>query len=178
MALRAGVNLNCGGWYARWLPSAVRDGLVSEAELDDSFATLWSTAFDLGLFDQTSHDALGAKDVDTAAARELALTTALEAQVLLKNDNRTLPLLRQGVASRRPFRLALLGPHLNASTAMLCARHASQSSAAPSDSCVVLVCSELRHEQQPLHLRQHAAVGSSAAQRDHQADRCDRRLQA
>jgi hypothetical protein len=75
IAMRAGVGLNCGDWYARWLPSAVSEGLVTEAELDAAFATVWSTAFELGLFEQSSFDALGARDVDTLAARELAITT-------------------------------------------------------------------------------------------------------
>ena len=49
--------------------------VVGEAELDAAFATVWSTAFELGLFEQSSFDALGARDVDTLAARELAITT-------------------------------------------------------------------------------------------------------
>ena len=48
-AIRAGVNLNCGGFYRRWLPSAVAAGLVSHSELDTAFVTLWRTAFHLGM---------------------------------------------------------------------------------------------------------------------------------
>lgn len=94
VALRSGVNLNCGGWYARWLPTAVEEGLVTTEELDSSFATLWGVAFELGLFDGSEYDSLNASDVDTAASRRLALMTAVHSQVLLKNVNRCgMPLL-------------------------------------------------------------------------------------
>jgi hypothetical protein len=56
--------------------------------------------------------------------KDIHFLAAINAQVLLKNENRTLPLLiplPSGSLRRRreKLRLALLGPHLNATTAML-----------------------------------------------------------
>jgi beta-glucosidase len=52
--------------------------------------------------------------VDTPAARALALQGARQGQVLLKNDNKLLPL-----DSRKLGKLALIGPHANGSLVFL-----------------------------------------------------------
>ena len=99
-----------------------------------------------GLFDSSPDDVLGAADVDTERARQLAFEAATSAMVLLKNDGGVLPLKggrpndSNGVKERRtrrrssgggggggggggaaavPLKIALVGPHLNSTTDLL-----------------------------------------------------------
>lgn len=94
LALQRGVNLNCGSVYNDGLVKAVRQGLVTEKQVDSALAILLQTRFKLGLFDpqgSTPYDALGAKDINTTNSRVLARTVAQKSIVLLKN-NGALPL--------------------------------------------------------------------------------------
>jgi beta-glucosidase len=105
VSLKAGTDLDCGGAY-RSLAAAVKNGLVSKAELDRAVERLFAARFRLGMFDppgSVPFDALGASSVDTSANRALALEAARESLVLLKNDG-TLPL--KGHAKR----IAVIGP--------------------------------------------------------------------
>ncbi|MFT3827625.1 MAG: glycoside hydrolase family 3 C-terminal domain-containing protein [Chitinophagaceae bacterium] len=94
LALKKGVNLNCGSVFNEGLVNAVKQGLVTEKQVDSALAILLRTKFRLGLFDpkgSTPYDALGAKDINTTANRALARTVAQKSIVLLKN-NGALPL--------------------------------------------------------------------------------------
>ena len=93
LALTRGVDLNCGDTYAR-LPEAVRQGLLTESQVDSALAILLRTRFRLGLFDgpqATPYDRLGPEVVNSPAHRALAREVALKSLVLLKN-NGVLPL--------------------------------------------------------------------------------------
>lgn len=93
MAVKSGVNLNCGGTYLS-LPEAVKKGLVSEEEIDKQLATLLKTKFKLGLFDPAENNPyskLSEKDLNTKEHRELARKVAQKSIVMLKN-NGVLPL--------------------------------------------------------------------------------------
>ena len=93
LAVKTGVNLNCGSTYQS-LPEAVKKGLVSEEEINKRLATLLQTRFKLGLFDPEDanpYTDLSAKDINTKENRALARKTATESIVLLKNDG-VLPL--------------------------------------------------------------------------------------
>ena len=50
LAVRAGCDLECGNVYAA-LPNAVKQGLVTEAEIDRSLGRLLNAKFRLGMFD-------------------------------------------------------------------------------------------------------------------------------
>jgi beta-glucosidase len=94
MALEAGVNLNCGNSFPS-LAEAVERGLVSEAEIDASLATLLATRFRLGLFDPEEGNPYAAIPIDVVASpehRALARQAARESLVLLKNKGGFLPL--------------------------------------------------------------------------------------
>lgn len=93
LAVKSGVSLNCGVTYNS-LPKAVKEGLVTEKEIDSQLAILLQTRFKLGLFDpmgSNPYDAIPSQVVNSASHRALAREVAQKSMVLLKN-NGILPL--------------------------------------------------------------------------------------
>jgi beta-glucosidase len=94
LGVKAGDDLSCGSEY-RIVSEAVRDKLLSTADVDRSVKRLFEARFRLGMFDPPElvpWSNLTLADNDTSANRALALQTARESIVLLKNDHNTLPL--------------------------------------------------------------------------------------
>lgn len=93
LALKSGVNLNCGDTYTA-LVDAVRSGLVEESLLDEKLFPLLKTRFKLGMFDpmeSNPYNAIAYEVVDSKENRALAYEAAKRSIVLLKN-NGVLPL--------------------------------------------------------------------------------------
>jgi beta-glucosidase len=93
LALKSGVNLNCGNTYSSLL-EAVEKGLVTEDEIDTSLAYLLRTRFKLGLFDpydMVPFTKIPTDVVNCPEHRALAREAAQKCVVLLKN-NGILPL--------------------------------------------------------------------------------------
>ena len=93
LALQRGVNLNCGGTYYA-LIDAVKQGIVTEKEIDSSLAYLLRTRFKLGLFDPSSrnpYNKIPESVINSQTNRALAKKVAEKSIVLLKN-NGVLPL--------------------------------------------------------------------------------------
>jgi len=90
-ALRAGVNLECGTAY-RHLPAAVRQGRVTEAEVDAALQPLLHTLVRLGLFDPVPFPSPPPDVVGCAAHVALAREAAVKSMVLLQNRGGALPL--------------------------------------------------------------------------------------
>ena len=93
LAVKSGVSLNCGVTYNS-LPEAVKEGLVTEKEIDSQLAILLKTRFKLGLFDpmgSNPYDAIPSNVVNSESHRALAREVAQKSMVLLKN-NGILPL--------------------------------------------------------------------------------------
>ena len=93
LALQRGVNLNCGDTYLS-LTDAVKQGLVTEAQIDSSLAILLRTRFKLGLFDppgNNPYDRIAESVINSPEHRDLARKVAEKSIVLLKNDG-VLPL--------------------------------------------------------------------------------------
>jgi beta-glucosidase len=93
MALKTGVNLNCGNEFPGLL-DAVKQRLVTEAQIDSNLSVLMVTKFKLGLFDPKSanpYNAIPVSVINSAEHRKLAREVALKSMVLLKN-NGVLPL--------------------------------------------------------------------------------------
>jgi len=79
--------------YVKFL-DAVQQGLLSEKDIDVALRRLLTARFRLGIFDppqMVPYANTPESEIDSAAHRELALKTARESLVLLKNDG-TLPL--------------------------------------------------------------------------------------
>lgn len=107
LAVRRGTDLECGTVYSS-LAQAVQQGLISEAELDESLERLFLARLRLGMFDdpeKVAYTRIPHSVVDSAEHRALALRATEESIVLLKNEGSLLP-LRRDLAS-----IAVIGPN-------------------------------------------------------------------
>jgi beta-glucosidase len=107
LAVRNGCDLNCGETY-RFLVGAVKEGLLTEAELDRALTRLMTARFRLGMFDPPARVPFARIPVsvnDSAKHRRLARQAARESVVLLKNQGGLLP-LRKDLAN-----IAVVGPN-------------------------------------------------------------------
>jgi beta-glucosidase len=90
--------------YLDYLPKLVREGNLDEKVLDASVARVLSIKFRLGLFENPYVDEnLAAEITQCPEHRAMALESALQGTVLLKND-RALPL------TRKAKKIAVMGP--------------------------------------------------------------------
>ena len=106
LAVRNGCDLNCGCTYND-LIVAVREGLITEAEIDRALGRLLATKFKLGLFDPAArvrYTAIPESVIDSPEHRALARRAAGESFVLLKNADALLPL------PAAPASLLVVGP--------------------------------------------------------------------
>ena len=93
MAVKHGVNLNCGNEYGALL-EAVEKKLITEKEIDEALAILLRTRFKLGLFDpkeNNPYNNIPTDVINSPKHRALAREVAQKSVVLLKN-NGVLPL--------------------------------------------------------------------------------------
>jgi len=110
LAVRAGTDLTCGGEYST-LVEAVKKGMISEKEIDTAVKRLLTARFRLGMFDppeMVPYARIPFSQNDTPEHRQLALKSARESIVLLKNANHTLP-LKKNLKS-----IAVIGPNADA----------------------------------------------------------------
>jgi beta-glucosidase len=106
-AIEAGCDLD-DAFYEQSLPVAVRAGLVSEAVVNQAVTRVLRVAFRLGALDppeMVPYSKIGPEAIESQPHRELALKTALESIVLLRNQNGFLPLDKSKLKS-----VALIGP--------------------------------------------------------------------
>src|SRR5580698_852787 len=106
-AVQAGTDLSCGTEYTNLVP-AIRNGLIKEAEVDESLKRLLRARFRLGMFDPpelVKYAQIPYSENDSVAHRELALETARKSMVLLKNQGGVLPL------SKTLKTIAVIGPN-------------------------------------------------------------------
>jgi beta-glucosidase len=115
LAVKAGTDLTCGREY-RSLIQAVKQNLITEAEIDVAVKRLMTARFRLGMFDPPSmvrYAQIPYSENDSPAHRQLSLTAAHESMVLLKNENQLLPLKKD------IKRLAVIGPNADALESLL-----------------------------------------------------------
>ena len=82
---QGGIDVNCGsgaGYYGPHMCDAVAAGTINITDVDRAARRYWRTMMRLGMFDPPETQPMimdiGAKDVDSPAARALAKKTALE----------------------------------------------------------------------------------------------------
>jgi len=110
---KAGTDLVCGAPRTRVQTereatlNAVKQGLLPQSVLDESLRRLFTARLRLGLFEPPGimpYSKITPAENDTGAHRQLALKTARESIVLLKNKNGLLPI------KQAPASITVLGP--------------------------------------------------------------------
>jgi len=94
LAVKAGTDTTCGNEYVT-LVKAVKDGLISESDIDRAVKRLFTARMRLGMFDPPADvpfNKIPMSEVNSPAHRALALRAARESMVLLKNQDGILPL--------------------------------------------------------------------------------------
>ena len=115
LAVNTGCDLNCGNVFPALL-DAVEQGLISEDAIDRAICRLFTARFRLGLFDppeRVPYTQIPFDVNDSRVHRALALRTARESIVLLKNEDGLLP-LRKDITS-----IAVIGPNAAEANVML-----------------------------------------------------------
>jgi len=110
LSVKGGTDINCLHTYQNHLVNAVAEGLLSEEHIDTAVSRLLAARFRLGMFDPQElvpYTQISSETIDSKKHRELALQTARESIVLLKNENNFLP-LNKNIKS-----VAVIGPNAN-----------------------------------------------------------------
>ena len=95
--------------FMEYIPAAVKNGLLTEAQLNEALFRVLRTRFLLGEFDSQSlvpYSKIPLSVIGSETHRQLALKTAQEAIVLLSNKNNELPLDKTKIKT-----IAVIGPH-------------------------------------------------------------------
>ncbi|XAR72962.1 Xylan 1,4-beta-xylosidase [Bertholletia excelsa] len=117
LALKAGLNMNCGDYLGKYTQNAVKQGKVDESIVDQALVYDYVVLMRLGFFDgdptTLPFGKLGPSDVCTNDHQILAVEAAREGIVLLEN-NGILPLSKNITK-----KLAVVGPNANATGTMI-----------------------------------------------------------
>ena len=116
LALEKGCDLNCGGTYSH-LKQALQENLITENDINIALKRLLHARFKLGMFDEVSHVSYAQIpfSVNTNPShRSLARKAAHKSIVLLKNENKLLPLNKNKINS-----IAVIGPNANNKQSLL-----------------------------------------------------------
>lgn len=108
LAVNQGCDLNCGSLFLH-LMDAVKEGLVTEDQIDQAVTRLFTTRMKLGMFDdpeKVPFSSIRYSEVDSAAMQALNRKAARESLVLLKNDNGLLPLDKSKIKT-----IGVIGPN-------------------------------------------------------------------
>lgn len=118
LAVKNGCDLNCGDMYPSLL-DAVKEGLITEAEIDVSVKRLFEARIRLGMFDpdeKVPYAAIPPAVVRCRKHLDLALEVARKSIVMLKNDG-VLPLCRNLNV------IGVVGPNADSKVAMYANYH-------------------------------------------------------
>ena len=109
-SLKAGTDLNCGSSFRLYLLKAFERGLVTMEDIDRALIRLFNSRIKLGVFDppeMNPYSKISLHVVDSEKHQSLAHEIARQSIVLLKNENKLLP-LKKTVTS-----IAVIGPNAN-----------------------------------------------------------------
>jgi beta-glucosidase len=107
-AVLHGTDIDCGNEAYKALTLAIKDGKITEKQLDVSLERLFTVRFRLGMFDPPSvvpYAQTPASELESPAHKAHTLTMAQQSIVLLKNANNVLPL------SKSLKKIVVLGPN-------------------------------------------------------------------
>ncbi len=116
LAVQNGCYINCGSIFL-YLTEAVKQGLLTEAQINQAVIRLFTTRMKLGLFDekdQVPFNKITYDIVDSPYMRKLNLRAAKESIVLLKNDKNLLPLNKSEIKN-----IGVIGPNANNRKALI-----------------------------------------------------------
>ncbi len=111
-----GTDVECGQTVYKTLVDAVKNGLIKEEQLDISLRRLFTIRYRLGMFDPVSmvkYAQTPSSVLESAEHKAHALKMAQQSIVLLRNENKTLPL------SKNIKKIAVVGPNANNSISVL-----------------------------------------------------------
>ena len=103
-----GTDIDCGTDAYKALVEAVKNGLITEAQIDISVKRLFMVRFQLGMFDPASmvkYAQTPATVLESDEHKQHALTMAHQSMVLLKNEGNILPL------NKNLKKIVVLGPN-------------------------------------------------------------------
>lgn len=113
-----GMDLNCGDYVQKYAYSAIKQGKISENDINRGLQNLFTIRMRLGLFNGIpKHQLYGniaSKQACSGAHQNLALEAARDGIVLLKNLKQILPLSKSKVSS-----LGVIGPNANRASILL-----------------------------------------------------------
>ncbi|KAM0951184.1 putative xylan 1,4-beta-xylosidase [Dioscorea sansibarensis] len=117
-AIKAGLDLDCGPFLAQYTEGAMKQGKLSEIDVNNALTNTLTVQMRLGMYDgdpsRQPFGNLGPQHVCTQAHQNLALEAGRQGIVLLKNQAIGLPL------SRSRFRnIAVIGPNSDATVTMI-----------------------------------------------------------
>ncbi|EHQ27980.1 glycoside hydrolase family 3 C-terminal domain-containing protein [Mucilaginibacter paludis] len=115
-AVLHGTDVECGNVTYKSLVKAVKDGKLSEKQIDQSLKRLFSVRFKLGMFDPADavkYNQIGKDALEAPAHGAQALKMAHQSIVLLKNEGNLLPL------SKNLKKIAVLGPNADNAVSVL-----------------------------------------------------------
>ncbi|HKH59309.1 MAG TPA: glycoside hydrolase family 3 C-terminal domain-containing protein [Flavitalea sp.] len=115
-AVLHGTDIDCGTDAYKSLVQAVKDGKITEQQIDVSLKRLFTIRFRLGMFDPPSvvkYAQTPTSVLESPAHKAHSLKMARQAIVLLKNQDHTLPL------SKKIKKIAILGPNADNAISVL-----------------------------------------------------------
>jgi beta-glucosidase len=115
LSVKAGTDLTCGNEYKALLPG-IKQGLISETEIDIAVKRIFEARFRLGMFDPPEmipYSRIPFEVNDSASHRELSMKVARESMVLLKNEGNILPLKKEVKT------IAVIGPNADSLEVLL-----------------------------------------------------------
>ena len=110
--LKAGQDVDCSEFTKTYTPKALAQKLITQDDIDSRIRNLFRVRFRLGHFDPLGPmHTLGADDICSEYAVELARDGATQGAVLIKNAASRLPL-----SAGQAGKVAVIGPNANLSS--------------------------------------------------------------